>query len=223
MFSRTDGQTAGGDFRSLCEDRSTMAQTLNYQHVRRESAKPGRFHDDTGTSVDDPRGVSLPPNASCPSCGEDAFGVLMVVPGGYRAARPCRSCMHAARASPAGAAQAGDLHGSSWHHTIHLRRWRRAGHCRRQGLRRRPWRRRGRRLDRQRGAQARSDRRGIREPRPGRLRLRPSVFATGGLAKSLRLENPRRAGQGVAVTEGWGGRRALGCGRRAFGSRVARG
>jgi hypothetical protein len=71
---------------------------------------------------------------------------------------------------------AADGLGARRHSTVHLRRGGRGGHCRRQGVRRRPGRRRGRRSDRQPGAQSRADRPGGRQPGPGGLRLRPPVL-----------------------------------------------
>jgi hypothetical protein len=73
--------------------------------------------------------------------------------------------------------------------TVHVRRRRREGDCRRQGVRGRPGRRRGRWSDRRPGAQARADRPGGRQPGSDGLRVRPPVLCD------------RRSGRAAAVGE----------------------
>ena len=86
------------------------------------------------------------------------------------------------------------------HCTVHVRRRRREGDYRRQGVRRRPGRRRGRRSDRRPGAQARADRPGGGQSGPGGPRSGRPFFATAGLAEPLRLENPTTIVRGDRVT-----------------------
>jgi len=78
------------------------------------------------------------------------------------------------------------------------------GHCRRQGVRRRPARRRGRRSDRQPGARTRADRPGGRRPGPGGLRLRPSVLRNRRLSRAAAAGEPdhdraRRPGHPLGI------------------------
>src|SRR6266508_3601349 len=99
---------------------------------------------------------------------------------------------------------AADGLGARRHRTVHLRRRRREGHCRRQGVRRRPGRRRGRRSDRQPGAQARADRPGGRQPGPGGLRLRPPVLRHRRLGRAAAARAPdhdraRRSGHPLRI------------------------
>jgi hypothetical protein len=85
-------------------------------------------------------------------------------------------------------------------HAVHVRRRRPEGDCRRQGARRRPGCRRGRRSDRQPGAEARADRRGRPQRGARGLRLRPPVLRHRRPGRALRLENPTTIVRGDRVT-----------------------